>query len=1425
MIRNRLLLKSFSVFLILETLFNIIAPSVSWALTAGPTAPEATSFEPVDTTDMVNLLTGDLAYNIPLLEVPGPSGGYPLSLSYHAGIQPNEEASWVGLGWTLNPGSIVRNVNGFADDQLNTPNSSRYFWKGGNTETYSIGVSVGLAQSPASVSAGLSFSQDTYQGSGVGMYLGAGYMVASGVGIGARIGVNPYGDSYASAGINLSTPIGKAEDKAGSLSAGVGISTNFKSAGFYGSVGVTASYEKGGYHDSGSVLGATISTGSKGASVSISAAGASVTNNSASSYVSSSTKGFDIPIPVWYSVWVNHGYSYQRYWIDQIDHATINGALNYPDNTGELTPAYFDDKAFDTYSLLDPTLEGGIVDNPNSDKVLGGSFPGFDNYLVHAQGLSGYMRPYYFQKHLYKRNVYSTNSGNDKEYQTIQYDLSKSNASEDNKRAEFRFVNDFSNRFEFTPGQINFDPSNPDQNPLLYNFSNGSETRVGEEASSSYTSNQVQGSNYINWFTNKEILTNATRVTSSGFKETVSTGFVRSTPDDPTDDDNIGGFVIVNQSGVKYHFALPAYSFNEYVFSGNKTGTETFNEFLKGGKYAYTWYLTGITGPDYVDRGPDGIADGKLNEFDWGYWVEFEYGKWTDQYAWRNPSEGMASDLDDNFQNFSAGVKEVYYLDAIRTKTHTALFFKDIRYDGKSTLNLARNIDNRYSLVDIIDDNYTLDGRPPKLTNYTIVSHGTVNSNKREKVDTDIRIGGFIPKNETCECYKSFHHTFSHQSRGQTIEVYDEKFEDKGTGNYTPLPTSSLKLKSIVLIENSELASSGLSKLHGESYSQTSTISWQTTSNEDNSLFEDQCDFSTRTINYHLYQNVLDVDDLNHSEVVKKSTRVIELDTDQTLCPGTANSFDFNLLKGGSPSVAGNDYPRSGKLTLKGINFLGKSGISLIPPMKFQYELNDALQGSGTLVSNNGNYSMDVANSGLVVGDILKLTSNNNTYYAVVQQIDNSNHHLKILRNEALQTGIVYWQQTKNPPYDKDAYDSWGLYKSDFDVASFQGDERLARLVTEVSSESLDVWSLRSVETATGTTIQMEYESDAYAKPVLYQSNNLIVEKVEKTNDTNSKITLANSFPDIDKILKPNSDLSYMFLFADPYELWGGDYPTSASVDINMQKGSLHITSLYNENDKWIINTDSDLSNFFRIKPRAISGSFERIYLNPIFIAGTISLHDGSHNVGGGIRLKSIGVNSSDKLHKTIYHYNNPIIGNTSGVTTYEPGSMENYKFYFPAAGSEEDEFFNANSKEKIQKAYKKSLYENFEKLLSNSREVPSPGVLYEFVKVSETVIENGEEIANPNYTQYQFEVYKVDNVGIQYDQNQSTDFGSKRYSDSVNYSKKSARNVTLKDFTSRVGSLKSIALYNTDNQIISKTINHYLHDEVTDNNLYESKL
>lgn len=95
---------------------EMIAPTAAYALTGGPSQPEFESFEPAGTSEMVNLFTGDFNYNIPLMTVPGPNGGYPINLAYHAGISMEQEASWVGLGWNINAGEISRGMRGLPDD-------------------------------------------------------------------------------------------------------------------------------------------------------------------------------------------------------------------------------------------------------------------------------------------------------------------------------------------------------------------------------------------------------------------------------------------------------------------------------------------------------------------------------------------------------------------------------------------------------------------------------------------------------------------------------------------------------------------------------------------------------------------------------------------------------------------------------------------------------------------------------------------------------------------------------------------------------------------------------------------------------------------------------------------------------------------------------------------------------------------------------------------------------------------------------------------------------------------------------------------------------------------------------------------------------------------------------------------------------------
>jgi hypothetical protein len=114
--RTKKIYRIVAMYVALNLLAQFVCPVAAYALTNGPGQPEFQSFEPAGTTEMVNLFTGDFNYNIPLMTVPGPNGGYPINLAYHAGISMEQEASWVGLGWNINAGAINRAMRGLPDD-------------------------------------------------------------------------------------------------------------------------------------------------------------------------------------------------------------------------------------------------------------------------------------------------------------------------------------------------------------------------------------------------------------------------------------------------------------------------------------------------------------------------------------------------------------------------------------------------------------------------------------------------------------------------------------------------------------------------------------------------------------------------------------------------------------------------------------------------------------------------------------------------------------------------------------------------------------------------------------------------------------------------------------------------------------------------------------------------------------------------------------------------------------------------------------------------------------------------------------------------------------------------------------------------------------------------------------------------------------
>src|SRR6266851_7364226 len=171
-------------------------------LFTGPTQPEVQSFKPADANNLVDLFSGDFSYNVPLLDV----GGYPVNLFYTSNISMEDEASWVGLGWNLNPGAINRNVRGLPDDFCGEKITKSYNIKphvvfGGSTgadiEFYGLGFSASM---------GMKYNNYT----GVGLDLGTGVSAsysfgnALNAGVSANLGLSSDAGATISPSVNLS---------------------------------------------------------------------------------------------------------------------------------------------------------------------------------------------------------------------------------------------------------------------------------------------------------------------------------------------------------------------------------------------------------------------------------------------------------------------------------------------------------------------------------------------------------------------------------------------------------------------------------------------------------------------------------------------------------------------------------------------------------------------------------------------------------------------------------------------------------------------------------------------------------------------------------------------------------------------------------------------------------------------------------------------------------------------------------------------------------------------------------------------------------------------------------------------------------------------------------------------------------------------
>lgn len=652
----------------------------------GPNAPDFMKFEPVTASDMVNVLTGDFVYTIPLLDIPNQGyGSHPIALSYSAGVMVDQEASWVGLGWSLNQGSIKPSRIGIADEHSRNKKLYISTFKGDRTY-YSLDVGVGLPNGDGSISASLGYTwgSDGYNSTRMGVQGIGGFRfnysqdnrVGSSVGIGygnASVSLSNEGVSYQYNLVNAS------------------VSNDNQNYGISGSLGIR--------YDNGEVS-------------TVSSIGVSVGSQDGNTIASSSLQGDQIGIMIPFKC------AFLKFSRNQVK--IRNLSADYEFTYGNLYPYYnyyLNSHMADGESQMDVMSmsynEYGYYNKWYDRKSNYLTLPSKDLYAVTGEGITGSFNVrhdnlgllYQTEQHHHYDGGFPTSRT--RFYLPLDYHLNE------NKRYEFIFTGENSYS-KVTPSDNNFtDLSVSDLlNQPIQDFTyvtDNSYTDFKSNLGVDYYNQNISklGKRNIEWFSNEEIafnhVVNGKTPKDRGFIESknLSTADRKNAFNYVEGEDyhalnlrgkinqakSIGAYSITNASGVTYNYSLPVYNYEEVSYSEyeNEDNDKQKQISIKPDKYVTNWLLTSIVGPDYIDinnNGPD--------EADYGYWVEFEYGHFSDGYQWKFPyleEDEIRYNWTLNLETKSktVGRKDIYYLNSVKTKSHTAFFVKDIRTDGKGS--------------------------------------------------------------------------------------------------------------------------------------------------------------------------------------------------------------------------------------------------------------------------------------------------------------------------------------------------------------------------------------------------------------------------------------------------------------------------------------------------------------------------------------------------------------------------------------------------------------------------------------------------------------------------------------------------------------------------------------------------------------------
>jgi len=728
--------KFIAAFLSFNMILGIFEPFQGFALTGGPSQPEVESFEPVGTTEMVDIFSGDFVYNIPLVDV----GGYPVNLSYHSGVSMDQEASCVGLGWNINPGVINRNMRGLPDDFSGTehitqemnikPNKTWGLTGGVGAELFGLGEYLG---SNMSFSLGIKYNN----------YYGLSFEQTFGLGM--TIGKPGSSPMTANLGFNINSNNEDGITVVPSLSYSTKLfkTGNISIEGFSGHLSTSYNTREG------------LKSLSFGNSI------AKMNDINASAGISSSLN-FVTPtyVPKITMPMENYCLSLS---------AKIGGDLVGFDGTVDVSGFYsknslrekvLDYPAYgylfskniirDDQYLLDFNREKDIPFSENTPCLPVTNFT-YDTYSISGQGVGGMFRPYrndvgYIGDH----TVWNTNishsiggeistgnifhAGLDMTETSVESESgmwSESNEaidylqflqSSDDERFCFKLVGEKTGVTDLPADNFDLDgdcTTPPD--PLMIKLSDqgaGTDYEVIADnlliPSPTYTQcislsgtsqerdDRQKRNTHISYLSVREAQAGLALQPSlySSLPSEVST----------THRNQIAEITVNQPDGARYIYGLPAYNTTQHEVTFNvgsnqsscEGGLVPYNPGVDNSKnntngrdnyynrtitppYAHSYLLTAVLSPDYVDNdGNEGPTYGDI-----GTYTKFIYEETAD-YDWRVPydenmanyDQGFVTDVGDQKGSYVYGQKNLYYLSQIRTRTHVAVFEYSDRLDG-----------------------------------------------------------------------------------------------------------------------------------------------------------------------------------------------------------------------------------------------------------------------------------------------------------------------------------------------------------------------------------------------------------------------------------------------------------------------------------------------------------------------------------------------------------------------------------------------------------------------------------------------------------------------------------------------------------------------------------------------------------------------